>query len=110
MIGFLFERLGEESAACPRERIVAALDRLLVVQSECDREAPPGVMNFGLPRPPDVQPGQRAGEAYAELVNARILEFEPRIHSLKVEYADGKVRITAELEDGEPLDLARSIT
>jgi predicted component of type VI protein secretion system len=110
MIDLLFERLAGPSSQSARERITRSLDQVLVVQSTCTREAPPGVLNFGLPRPPDVQPGQRAGDDYAALVRERIEVFEPRLKDVGVQYVAGEIRITAELAQGQRVELARSLT
>jgi predicted component of type VI protein secretion system len=104
----LFERLDREPTETLSERVVQALDQVLSVQYLSDGEAPPGILNFGLPRAVDIACGEELGAQYAERVAARIRQFEPRLEQVQVECRGGQVLIRARLVGASPEEEAFS--
>lgn len=99
---FLFERLDSKPTESLQQRVVQALDQVVAVQYLSDKQAPPGVLNFGVPRPVDIAGGSAAAKQYAQWVEERVLQFEPRLQEVQVAVRAGKVEITARLKGGDP--------
>lgn len=99
---FLFERLDSTPTESLQQRVGQALDQVVAVQYLSDPHAPPGVLNFGVPRPVDIAGGPVAAEQYAQYVEQRIQQFEPRLQEVKAVVRSGKVEITARLKGGDP--------
>ncbi len=94
----LFERLEDLRTEPPPplpDLLTRSVDQLMASHTLCEADAPPGILNFGLPRAVDVAPGEAGGKAYAALLARRIAEFEPRLRQPRVVFDRGAVEITA---------------
>ena len=96
---WLFERLSQAQYADQADTLVASVNQLLSTHHQRDSLQTPGIFNFGLPNSVDYQHSEQALRLYAEKIQQRIVEFEPRLHQVSVEVQSQGVLIEARIRD-----------
>ncbi|HSX85110.1 MAG TPA: hypothetical protein VL987_00940 [Cellvibrio sp.] len=95
----LFERLCHETDWNIKEAVRESVLQLTATAILKNKDAPPGILNFGVPHVVELGPGDAALERYGEALSQRIYQFEPRLKQIAVDVVDGQLHISAQLRD-----------
>lgn len=99
----LFERLEQGQGWTLESSIERSVQQLASTQFVRDSEAPPGVLNYGLPNPVDFGIGGGELQQFADLLQQRIVQFEPRCGQVDVSVHEGRLLVQAVISGSEEI-------